>query len=123
MDRKTALMVLMNQTCVHTASAVWDSSSAEMATAQAPRLCAMLARIVPMALMKTVFSVNITGVKPMSGSVPTSVASLSTGSVTPWTTAWIIQMKTLRTVPAGPAGPASSSVTMDAASRRAGSVT
>lgn len=57
MDRKTALMVLMNQTCVHTASAVWDSSSAEMATAQAPRLCAMLARIVPMALMKTVFSV------------------------------------------------------------------
>lgn len=55
--RKTALMVLMNQTCAHTASAVWDSSSAGMATARAPRLCAMLARIVLMALMKTVFSV------------------------------------------------------------------
>lgn len=57
MDRKTVLMVLMNQTCAHTASAVWDSSSVGMATARAPRLCAMLARIVLMALMKTMFSV------------------------------------------------------------------
>lgn len=122
MDRKTVLMVLMNQTCAHTASAVWDSSSVGMATARAPRLCAMLARIVLMALMKTMFSVSITGVKPMSGSVPTSVAFQSPGSVTQWMTAWITQMKTPHTVPAGAAGPASSSVTMVAASLRAGSV-
>lgn len=66
---------------------------------------------------------SITGVKPMSGSVPTSVAFQSPGSVTQWTTAWITQMKTLHTVPAGRAGPASSSVTMVDVSHRAGSVT
>lgn len=65
---------------------------------------------------------SITGVKPMSGSVPTSVAFQSPGSVTQWMTAWITQMKTPHTVPAGAAGPASSSVTMVAASLRAGSV-
>lgn len=123
MGRRTVLMVLMSQTCAHTASAVWDSSSAGMETVQVPRPCAMPARIVPMGLMKTTLSVSITGVSPTNGNVPTSAAFQRPGSVTQWMTAWITQTKTVHTAPAGPASLASSGVTMAAASRRAGSVT
>lgn len=82
MDRETVLMALMNRPCALSATAGLDSSSARMATVLAHGPCAMLARIVPMGLMKNMPFVITTGVSPMSGSVPTSVASRKPGSVT-----------------------------------------
>lgn len=60
--------------------------------------------------------------KPISGSVPISAASLSRGSVTVRTTVAIILMRTLPTAPPGPAALDSSSAATDAASLRAGNV-